>query len=151
MSRMMKDEVPDGETYVVIGAAFEVPNQLGPGFLEAVYHEALVVKLNNRSVPDRREVALPVYYKGNKLACSYRADLLCYDGLLVEVKAVEKLCGKEQAQVINYLKACHLDRALLLNFGTRVLEYKRLYRPPVSSASSSSSSSVKAVPGRQAT
>ena len=116
----------DPQTYAIIGAAMEVHRQLGPGFLEAVYHEALVVELTLRGIPFGREVELPIMYRGKPLPCKYRADFLCFDEILVELKALDKLTGTERSQVINYLKATQLHRALLINFGDSSLVYERL-------------------------
>lgn len=115
----------DPETFALIGAAMEVHRELGHGFLEAVYQEALAIELAARKIPFRREVPLAVNYKGHKLACSYRADFVCYENVLVELKAVSQLTGVDEAQVINEMKATGMQRALLFNFGTPSLEYKR--------------------------
>jgi GxxExxY protein len=115
----------DKRTFAIIGAAMEVHKVLGNGFLEAVYQEALAIELKNRNIPFDREVELPVYYKGKELATSYRADFICYDSVLVELKAISKISNAEEAQVINYLKATGLEIGLLLNFATLSLEYKR--------------------------
>ena len=120
----------DPETYAVIGAAMEVHRQIGHGFLEAVYHEALCVELGERGVLFRREVDIPVRYKGRTLACTYRADLVCFDSLLVELKAISELTPREHSQVINYLRATGFTRGLLFNFGSPRLDYKRLIMTP---------------------
>lgn len=116
----------DPRTHAIIGAAMEVHNHLGHGFLEAVYREAMATELSMRGIPFRREVELPVHYKGTPLRCTYRSDFLCYDDVIVETKALAALGGIEQAQVINYLKATGIRLGLLLNFGARRLEVKRV-------------------------
>ena len=115
----------DSRTYAIIGAAMEVHRELGCGFLEAVYQEALAVELARRKVPFKREATLPIRYKGQELRTLYRVDFLCYDSVIVELKALTKLSGTEEAQILNYLKAAALDTGLLLNFGTKSLEYRR--------------------------
>ena len=119
-------EERDQQSSAVLGAAIEVQRVLGHGFLEAVYLNALCEELGRRQIPFRREVAIPVYYKETKLACGYRADLVCYGGLLVELKAQAGLTEIDEAQVINYLRATEIERALLLNFGTPKLQIRRL-------------------------
>src|SRR4051812_45905381 len=106
----------DSQIYAIIGSAMEVHRRLGHGFLESVYQEAVSVDFAARGVPLRREVDLPIHYKGRLLACSYRADFVCFDAVIVELKALAELTHKEQAQVINYLKVTRLSRALLINF-----------------------------------
>ncbi|MHB1426344.1 MAG: GxxExxY protein [Gemmataceae bacterium] len=115
----------DPQTHAIIGAAMEVHRQLGPGFLEAVYQEALALEFAAGGIPFAPQVELPVYYKGQKLTCFYKADFVCYESVILELKALKAITGVEESQLLNYLKATRLERGLLLNFGRPSLEFKR--------------------------
>ena len=115
----------DPRTYAIIGAAMEVHKQLGSGFLEGVYHEAMAIEMADWNIPFRHEVALPIFYKSRQLSTVYRADFVCFDTVIVELKALSRLSGTEDAQLINYLKATGFETGLLLNFGASSLAYKR--------------------------
>lgn len=118
-------EQKDPQTYAIIGAAMEVHNLMGHGFLEAVYQDALAREFSLRGIPFEREVELTVLYKGEPLASKYRADFICYGEVIVELKAINALSGVEEAQVLNYLKATGKRRSLLINFGAPALQSKR--------------------------
>ena len=120
------DRETDPQTFAIIGAAMAVHSELGRGFLERVYHEALTLELRRRDIPFQTECPIPIYYKGEKLSVIYRADLVCFEAVLVEIKALSAIGGGEKAQLLNYLKASKLKRGLILNFGTDRLQYERL-------------------------
>ena len=115
----------DPRTYAIIGAAMEVHKKLGCGFLEPVYQEALAVEFSLQDIPFQREVEVPVFYKGTKLTVFYKADFVCFGEVIAELKALDRLGGVEEAQVLNYLKATGYEVSLLLNFGATSLQYKR--------------------------
>jgi GxxExxY protein len=118
-------EIRDPRTFAIIGASMEVHKELGPGFLEPVYHEALERELGTAQIPFEHEPPLPVFYKREPLRLTYRADFICFDEVIVELKALSALTSKEEAQILNYLKASRKEVGLLINFGTSSLEYKR--------------------------
>ncbi len=118
----MKDE----RTYQIIGAAMEVHKELGGGFLEAVYQEALEREFLEQEIPYKSQPVVEILYKGRPLNKTYQPDYVCYDEVIVEIKAISGLSGTEEAQLINYLKATGLKVGLLINFGSKSLEHKRL-------------------------
>lgn len=114
------------ESYKIIGAAMKVYNNLGSGFLEAVYQEALEKELNRLGIPFEREKEVSVYYDGVKLQQIFRADFICCDDIILELKAVSNLTDSHRAQVYNYLKATKMKLGILINFGNSVgLEWER--------------------------
>jgi len=105
------------ETFRIRGAIFEVHRTLGPGFLEAVYQECLAREFEERALPFRATPKLQIKYKGQPLQQTYSPDFLCYDSVIVELKAVRELAAEHRAQLCNYLKATGLRVGLLVNFG----------------------------------
>ena len=105
------------ESYAINGAAMQVYNVLGHVFLESVYQEALAIEFTKRGIPYQREKELKIYYDGKELQQTYRADFVCYDDIIVEIKAVSELDGSHRSQVYNYLKATGFKLGLLINFG----------------------------------
>ena len=123
MGDLLISQERDPETHAIIGAAMEVHRELGPGFLEPVYQEALMMEFVQRQIPAKREVALVIHYKDKEMDCFYRADFICYDRIVVEIKALAQIGGNEEAQVINYLRAngTYLS-AFAREYGTRAIK-----------------------------
>lgn len=121
MDLLLKDEC-----YEIIGACMEVHRNLGGGFLEAVYQEALALELGLRDIPYNKEEKLEITYKGTKLEKYYMADFICYDNIIVELKALNSLASEHEAQLLNYLKASEKRLGILVNFGEKSLKYKRM-------------------------
>ena len=121
----MEKEIRDPRTHAIIGAAMEVHRQLGCGFLEAVYQEALEIEFIKRNIQFKREVELEIFYKEQKLKTFCKSDFICFESIIVELKALPQLTSIEEAQIINYLKATGFEIGLLLNFGAQSLQYKR--------------------------
>ena len=122
---MAPSTLQDPETRVVIGAAMKVHRVLGCGFNEPVYQGAMAVELRRRDITFASQVGFAVEYDGEPLHLTYRADFVCYDALSVEIKALSSLGPIEEAQVLNYLKVSRLKRALLLNFDSTSLHWRR--------------------------
>ena len=114
------------EAYKIIGAAMAVHSELGCGFLEAIYHEALLLEFDMQGIPYNSEVELTIEYKGIELKKKYCADIICYDKIIVELKAINTLDSVHESQVLNYLKATNFKLGLLINFGEESLKYKRM-------------------------
>jgi GxxExxY protein len=117
-------------TYKIIGAAMEVHKELGCGFLEPVYQEALEWGFSIQQIPFKSQPVIEISYKGRPLNKKYQPDFICFEEIILEIKAISNLSGLEEAQLINYLKATGLRVGLLINFGAKSLEYKRLVYGP---------------------
>ena len=118
--------VNDRRTFEIIGAAMEVHKELGAGFGEPVYQAALTNEFARRDIPFARQVHMPVDYKGEWLDVKYYADFVCYDEIIVELKALPTISGREYKQVRNYLHVSQKGLGLILNFGSRSLQYRRV-------------------------
>ena len=105
------------ESYKIIGACFEVYKEKGNGFLEAVDEECLSMEFSEQSIPFGEKPKLRLHYKGRDLKQTYEPDFLCFERIIVEIKAVKRLADEHRAQVINYLKATDTQLGLLVNFG----------------------------------
>lgn len=114
------------ESYAIRGAIIEVSKELGCGYLERVYQDALEVELRLRNIPYEREKTIQITYKGKPLGEPYRADFVCYGKIIVELKAVEELTSKHRAQVLNYLNATKMKLGILVNFGEEFTNVERL-------------------------
>ena len=115
----------DPRMYAIIGAAMEVHRQLGCGFLEPVYQEAFALELMTRKIPFTQERKFKISYKEKTLRKYYRPDFICFDSVIVELKALRQLSHLEEAPLINYLRMTGFHTGLLLNFGARSLEQRR--------------------------
>ena len=118
---IFKDEV-----YAIVGAAMEVHRENGFGFSEPVYQECLEIELTSRKIPFVPQKEMPIFYKGNQIKKTCIADLITCDKIIVELKALDKLTSREEAQVINYLKVSKFEVGVLINFGAPSLEWKRI-------------------------
>ena len=119
---LLKDEV-----YAIIGAAIDVHKELGSGFLEAIYQEAMEFELVSRQIPFEPQKELCIYYKGQCLQKKYFADLVCFGTVLVELKAMDRIGSKKESQMLNYLKATGLRVGVIINFGDAGrLDWKRM-------------------------
>ena len=105
------------ECYAIQGAVFDVYREMGSGFLEAVYQECLLKELQARQIPYAAQPTIPLSYKGQPLEKTYKPDIVCYDKIILELKAIKDIAPEHKAQVINYLKATGMKLGLLVNFG----------------------------------
>jgi GxxExxY protein len=122
----MQEFLYKDECYSIIGSAMEVHKQLGYGFLESDYQEALANEFVSSSVPFEKEKILEIEYKGITLKKKFIADFVCFDSIIVELKAVDALNDEHISQVISYLRATNLRLGFLINFGAGKLQYKRV-------------------------
>jgi len=114
------------ESFKIIGACMKVHRSLGAGFLEAVYEEALEKEFQIQNIPFKKQVKLELFYENQKLKKQYRADFVCYDTIILEIKAVLQIPVVFNAQLKNYLKCTKMELGMLINFGTPSLTYKRI-------------------------
>ena len=115
------------ESFQIMGACFEVYNQMGPGFVEAVYQECLEIELTERGIPFVAQNQLRLWYKSHELRQVFIPDFYCCDKIILEIKATSDLCNDHRTKVHNYLRATEQKLALLMNFGHRpLLEYERI-------------------------
>ena len=119
----------EDESYQILGACFEVYKQMGCGFLESVYHECLILEFTERGIPFQSKVKLKISFKQRTLETTFEADFVCYNKIILEIKAVSKLNDIFRAQVHNYLRTTGLRLGLLANFGHYPkLEHERIIR-----------------------
>ena len=107
------------EVYEIIGAAIDVPSELGPGFLESVYEEAMCIEATNREIPYQTQVRIPVKYKGSVLQKEFVADFVGYEKFIGEFNSIQKLTEIETPQILSYLQAIDFKLGLLINFGSQ--------------------------------
>jgi GxxExxY protein len=121
----MPDIIYKEESYRIIGACIEVHKKLGAGFLESVYAEALELEFRKLNIPYEREKKLSIYYENQKLKKYFKADFLCYNSIILELKATNSLVKTDRAQILNNIKATQMRLGLLINFGSESLKYER--------------------------
>lgn len=123
---MESDLLYKDESFLILKACFEIYKKLGCGFLEAVYQECLEIEFDFLKIPYASQRELELFYRGKKLQQTYKPDFICYDKIVVEVKAVSEIASEHKSQLINYLNASGLKVGLLVNFGhSPKLEYQR--------------------------
>ena len=124
--RNLANSIYPDETYAIVGAAMEVHRILGPGFSESIYQEALAIEFERQGIPFEKEKSIIVKYKDIELHNTFRADFVCYQDIIIELKALESTTPEHRSQVINYLKATGFKLGLLINFGERQLYRRRI-------------------------
>ena len=124
--RNLANSIYPDETYAIVGAAMEVHRILGPGFSESIYQEALAIEFERQGIPFEKEKTIIVKYKDIDLHNTFRADFVCYQDIIVELKALESTTPEHRSQVINYLKATGFKLGLLINFGEKQLYRRRI-------------------------
>ena len=125
----MADILFKDESYAIIGACIKVHSELGPGFLEAVYQEALEKEFTKRNIPFQRQPQMELFFDGEKLKKYYIADFICYNSIILELKATQFLSENNIKQLYNSLKASRQRLGILINFGTPSLTSKRILNP----------------------
>ena len=126
----MSNKERDPQTYAIIGAAMEVHRELGPGFFEPPYQESMEIELGLRGIAFQAQPKLTLYYKGREPKSYYKPDLICYEEVVVELKAQKCLTEKDESQIINSLKCARKRIGLLINFGEPSLVYRRFINDP---------------------
>jgi len=128
MPDLLNDFPLKEKTYKIIGACMEVHKNLGRGFLEAIYQEALEIEFIEKGIPFEREKLIDVFYKDKMLSKKYIADFVCYDEIIIELKALDDIKNEHLTQIINYLSATKKKVGLIVNFGSNSLQYKRVVK-----------------------
>lgn len=140
----MAELILKNEVFAIVGAAMQAHREEGCGLAEPVYQECMEIELADRSIPAEAQKEMHISYRGRQLKKTYMADFVAFDKVIVELKALDKITSREESRVINYLKASGLEVGLLINFGARSLEWKRiiLTKQAVESIDLQSSSSI---------
>jgi GxxExxY protein len=120
-------KLKDRRTFKIISCAYNVHNELGHGFPEKIYQEAMAYELKNQNIPFLKEARLAIFYKNIRLEQCYYADFICNENVIVEFKALKNLDKIHTHQVLNYLKASNINLGLLINFGSESVQVKRVY------------------------
>jgi GxxExxY protein len=125
-SHLIGKMIQKGETYAIIGFCMEIYNELGYGFSEVIYKDAIEIEVIERNIPICREKEFEVYYKGRKMGHRYFADFVLFNNIIVEVKSCSGIANEHIAQILNYLKVSGNKVGLIINFGKQSLEFKRV-------------------------